>query len=486
MTTDGTITLRSAARSHTGLVRKNNQDSGYAGPNFLLIADGMGGHAGGDVASAITVSRLADLDREPSGEDALEILRTSILEANDRICRGVAEQPELAGMGTTVTALLRAPGNRFALAHIGDSRGYVLRDGELQTVTHDHTFVQMLVDEGRITPEEAETHPQRSVVMKVLGDVGASPDLDLTLREAHVGDRWMLCSDGLTGFADVDDIARILAEVSDPDECCRQLIDLALAGGGADNVTVVIGDVLEGTVDTVNGGSVGSVHLNPKYATIGTNTDTDADEATAETQPHYGNGDIPTDTVPLQAVSASEKQEPTAEVVPPSQRTDTESPDRDEATEEDDLDADDDEVEKRSYLGWIIAAIVIVAIAVGGFFAYNYMHNHYYLTNLDGKVTLYRGLDTTLGPIELSQLEDTTDIEVGTLNSFSQDRLRSSIQADSRDEANRIIENLRQEADKSGTVSGNVEDSTSPSDPAPSPPSSQSVAPSDAITEESQ
>ncbi|MDN6134042.1 MAG: protein phosphatase 2C domain-containing protein [Brevibacterium sp.] len=484
MTTDGTITLRSAARSHTGLVRKNNQDSGYAGPNFLLIADGMGGHAGGDVASAITVSRLADLDREPSGEDALEILRTSILEANDRICRGVAEQPELAGMGTTVTALLRAPGNRFALAHIGDSRGYVLRDGELQTVTHDHTFVQMLVDEGRITADEAETHPQRSVVMKVLGDVGASPDLDLTLREAHVGDRWMLCSDGLTGFADVDDIARILTEVSDPDECCRQLIDLALAGGGADNVTVVIGDVLEGTVDTVQGSSVGSVHVNPQYASIGTKPD--ADEAPTEAQPHYGNGDIATDTVPLQGVSDSDKQEPTAEVIPPSQRTDTETSDRDEPTEEDDLDADDDEVEKRSYLGWIIAAIVIVALIVGGLFAYNYMNNHYSLTTLDGKVTLYRGLDTTLGPIELSQLEDTTDIEVGALNSFSQDRLRSSIQADSRDEADRILKNLREEAGKSGSVSGNVEDSTKPSDPAPSPPSSQAVDPSDAITEESQ
>ncbi|MDN5634274.1 MAG: protein phosphatase 2C domain-containing protein [Brevibacterium sp.] len=484
MTTEGTITLRSAARSHTGLVRKNNQDSGYAGPNFLLIADGMGGHAGGDVASAITVSRLADLDREPNGEDALEILRTSILEANDRICRGVAEQPELAGMGTTVTALLRAPGNRFALAHIGDSRGYVLRDGELQTVTHDHTFVQMLVDEGRITPDEAETHPQRSVVMKVLGDVGASPDLDLTLREAHVGDRWMLCSDGLTGFADVDDIARLLTDVSDPDECCRQLIDLALAGGGADNVTVVIGDVLEGTVDTVQGSSVGSVHVNPQYAAIGANTD--AAEAPAEPQPHYGDGDLPTDTVPLQSVSDSDKLEPTAEVIPPSQRTATATSDRDEPTEEDDLDADDDEVEKRSYLGWIIAAIVIIAIAVGGFFAYNYMNNHYYLTNLDGKVTLYRGLDTTLGPIELSQLEDTTDIEVGTLNSFSQDRLRSSIQADSRDEADRIIENLRQEAERSGGVSGNVQDATNPSDPAPSPPSSRTVDPSDAITEESQ
>ena len=277
MTTGGTITLRSAARSHTGLVRKNNQDSGYAGPNFLLIADGMGAHAGGDVASAITVSRLAELDQAPGGEDALELLRTSILEANDRICRGVGEQPELAGMGTTVTAVLRAPGNRFALAHIGDSRGYVLRDDKLQPITHDHTFVQMLVDEGRITPEEAETHPQRSVVMKVLGDVGASPDLDLSLREAQVGDRWMLCSDGLTGFADLDDISRVLKEVSDPDEACRQLIDLALAGGGADNVTVVIGDVLEGEVETAEGISVGSVHLNPRYAAIGANPDAAVD-----------------------------------------------------------------------------------------------------------------------------------------------------------------------------------------------------------------
>lgn len=503
MTTDGTITLRSAARSHTGLVRKNNQDSGYAGPNFLLIADGMGGHAGGDVASAITVARLADLDREPSGDDALEILRTSILEANDRICRGVGEQPELAGMGTTVTALLRAPGNRFALAHIGDSRGYVLRDGALQMVTHDHTFVQMLVDEGRITPDEAETHPQRSVVMKVLGDVGASPDLDLSLREAHVGDRWMLCSDGLTGFADTADIAEVLVEIADPDECCRKLIDLALAGGGADNVTVVIGDVLEGTVETAQGSAVGSVHLNPQYATIGTSA---VGDAPTEAVPHYGdNDDVPTDTVPLQAVDNEDKQEPTAEVVPPSQRTD--SPDSEESeaprrgsrragsrkaktgaavsAEEDDLDADDDEVEKRSYLGWIIAGIVIIALAVGGFFAYNYMDNHYYLTNNDGKVTLYRGLDTTLGPIELSRLEDTTDIEVGTLNSFSQDRLRSSIQADSRDEANRIIDNLRKESEKSGNVSGNVEDGASPSDPAPSPPSSQAVNPSDAITKES-
>lgn len=474
MTTGGTITLRSAARSHTGLVRKNNQDSGYAGPNFLLIADGMGGHAGGDVASAITVSRLAELDHEPGGEDALEILRTSILEANDRICRGVGEQPELAGMGTTVTALLRAPGNRFALAHIGDSRGYVLRDDKLQPITHDHTFVQMLVDEGRITPEEAETHPQRSVVMKVLGDVGASPDLDLSLREAQVGDRWMLCSDGLTGFADIDDITRVLKEVADPDEACRQLIDLALAGGGADNVTVVVGDVLEGEVETTEGVSVGSVHLNPGYAAIGANPDA---EAAVDTEAHetFADNDASADTAPIQTVDGEdvEARDGTTQQL----RTNT------AADEEADL---DDEVEKRSYLGWIITAIVIVALAVGGFFAYNYVSHQYYVANDDGKVSLYRGLDTTLGPIELSRLVDTTDIEVGSLNSYSQDRLRGSIPAGSRDEADRIIDNLRKESDRSSGMSGDVQDSTSPSDPAPSPPDSKSADPSDAITRESQ
>ncbi|MFE1082922.1 protein phosphatase 2C domain-containing protein [Brevibacterium sediminis] len=474
MTTGGTITLRSAARSHTGLVRKNNQDSGYAGPNFLLIADGMGGHAGGDVASAITVSRLAELDHEPGGEDALEILRTSILEANDRICRGVGEQPELAGMGTTVTAVLRAPGNRFALAHIGDSRGYVLRDDRLQPITHDHTFVQMLVDEGRITAEEAETHPQRSVVMKVLGDVGASPDLDLSLREAQVGDRWMLCSDGLTGFADIDDITRVLKEVADPDEACRQLIDLALAGGGADNVTVVVGDVLEGEVETTEGVSVGSVHLNPRYAAIGANPDA---EAAVDTEAHatFAEDDVSADTAPIQTVDGEdvEARDGTTQQL----QTNT------AADEEADL---DDEVEKRSYLGWIITAIVIVALAVGGFFAYNYVSHQYYVADDDGKVSLYRGLDTTLGPIELSRLVDTTDIEVGSLNSYSQDRLRGSIPAGSRDEADRIIDNLRKESDRSSGMSGDVEDSTSPSDPAPSPPDSKSADPSDAITRESQ
>ena len=350
----------------------------------------------------------------------------------------------------------------------------MLRDDKLQPSTHDHTCVQMLVDEGRITPEEAETHPQRSVVMKVLGDVGASPDLDLSLREAQVGDRWMLCSDGLTGFADIDDITRVLKEVADPDEACRQLIDLALAGGGADNVTVVVGDVLEGEVETTEGVSVGSVQLNPHYAAIGANPDA---EAAVDTEAHetFADNDVSADTAPIQTVDGEDvdARDGTTQQL----RTNT------AADEEADL---DEEVEKRSYLGWIITAIVIVALAVGGFFAYNYVSHQYYVANDDGKVSLYRGLDTTLGPIELSRLVDTTDIEVGSLNSYSQDRLRGSIPAGSRDEADRIIDNLRKESDRSSGMSGDVQDSTSPSDPAPSPPDSKSADPSDAITRESQ
>ncbi|MCQ9389716.1 protein phosphatase 2C domain-containing protein [Brevibacterium sp. 50QC2O2] len=262
--------LRTAARSNTGLVRKNNQDSGYAGPNFLLIADGMGGHAGGDVASAITVSQLEPLDHPDQGSDAMENLRSAILTANERITNTVATQHELAGMGTTVTALLRS-GEQLALAHIGDSRAYLLRGGILTQITSDHTFVQMLVDEGRITPEEAETHPQRSVVMRVLGDVGQAPELDMSIREARPGDRWMLCSDGLTGFADIDEISTRMEQIDDPGACADALIDLALGGGGGDNVTVLIGDVVPADRAGLHtpGVAVGSVAINPQYARLG-------------------------------------------------------------------------------------------------------------------------------------------------------------------------------------------------------------------------
>jgi len=181
------IALRYAARSDVGLVRANNQDSGYAGPSLLVIADGMGGHAGGDVASSLAIGEMAPLDAESHGVDAvLHHLSDAVHAAHRELLERVAEEPALSGMGTTVTALLRT-GGRLALAHIGDSRAYVLRDRELVQITRDHTFVQRLVDDGRITLEEAEQHPQRSVLMRVLSDVIDDVEPDLSMPRPNSG-----------------------------------------------------------------------------------------------------------------------------------------------------------------------------------------------------------------------------------------------------------------------------------------------------------
>ncbi len=240
-----TIALRYAARSDVGLVRANNQDSGYAGPNLLVVADGMGGHAGGDVASAIAISALAHLDADTHTADgALAELEHSISDAHEDLVAHSTTHPELVGMGTTVTAILRN-GDRLAMAHLGDSRAYLLRDGEITQVTTDHTFVQHLIDTGRISPAEAETHPQRNVVMRVLGDFDIDLTPDLSIREMHVGDRWLLCSDGLSGFVDISDLQRILTQYEDLDECAEELIELALDAGSTDNVTVVIAEVVD-------------------------------------------------------------------------------------------------------------------------------------------------------------------------------------------------------------------------------------------------
>ena len=239
------VGLKYAVRSDVGLVRANNQDSAYVGPHLLMVADGMGGHAGGDVASSLAIAAFAPLDDEAHGpDDALAELERATESARDEIIRRTEAEPDLAGMGTTVTAILRA-GNKLAMAHLGDSRGYLLRDGELTQVTVDHTFVQHLVDTGRIKPEEAEHHPQRSVVMRVLGDFDVDVTPDLSVREARPGDRWLLCSDGLSGFVSHDTLADTLRDVTDIDACADRLVQLALRGGGGDNVTVIVADVVD-------------------------------------------------------------------------------------------------------------------------------------------------------------------------------------------------------------------------------------------------
>ncbi|MGA8545819.1 MAG: protein phosphatase 2C domain-containing protein [Mycobacterium sp.] len=236
-----TLVLRYAARSDVGLVRSNNEDSVYAGARLLALADGMGGHAAGEVASQLVIAALAHLDDDEPGGDLLAKLDSAVHAGNSAIAAQVEMEPDLEGMGTTLTAILFA-GNRLGLVHIGDSRGYMLRDGELTQITKDDTFVQTLVDEGRITREEAHSHPQRSLIMRAL--TGHEVEPTLTMREVRIGDRYLLCSDGLSDPVSDETILDAL-KIPDVTDSADRLIELALRGGGPDNVTVVVADVVD-------------------------------------------------------------------------------------------------------------------------------------------------------------------------------------------------------------------------------------------------
>ncbi|WP_293819131.1 protein phosphatase 2C domain-containing protein [uncultured Corynebacterium sp.] len=238
-------TLNFAACSDRGLVRGNNEDSAYAGPRLLALADGMGGHAAGEVASQFLINALSPLDSplidEPNNRDQLEnLLATATDEGNQDIAAHVDEHPNLDGMGCTLTSMLFRE-DEVAICHIGDSRGYVLRDGELRQVTKDDTFVQSLVDEGKLAPEDVSSHPQRSLILKAL--TGRPVEPTLWREKTQVGDRFMLCSDGLSDPVSIDTIREVLSRGT-PEKAARKLVEMALRGGGPDNVTVVVADVV--------------------------------------------------------------------------------------------------------------------------------------------------------------------------------------------------------------------------------------------------
>ncbi|MBW0105845.1 PP2C family serine/threonine-protein phosphatase [Pseudonocardia sp. KRD291] len=239
--------LRSAIGSDVGRRRTSNQDSGATTGRLLVVADGMGGHAHGEVASAVTVSALTELDaRLPpdlSDVDLAEELSNALVAATDNLEQQALADPDMRGMGTTVVSLLLT-GEHLALAHIGDSRIYRLRAGSLEQLTHDHTMVQQLVDEGQITPEEALVHPRRSVLMRALStDHEPEPDLDRVPIEA--GDRFLLCSDGVTAVLGDDALQETLGSEDDPGAAVARLIELANEGGGPDNITAIVADVVE-------------------------------------------------------------------------------------------------------------------------------------------------------------------------------------------------------------------------------------------------
>lgn len=404
---------RGAAVSNVGRVRSNNQDSGYAGHDLFLVADGMGGHAGGDVASAIATNHIKRIDREyDDPELARETLKGALLEANAALADTVFEHPELTGMGTTVSAIVRV-GDYVALAHIGDSRIYLWRDGELSQISTDHTFVQRLVDTGRITEEEAAVHPRRSVLMRVLGDVDAHPDIDSWILETRAGDRWLLCSDGLHGVVKPELMARLLASNASPKTVADRLLKASLDGGAPDNVTVIVVDIDRGD-QPHEPVTVGSAAAPLSYVT----------DATRPRPPR----------LPLPSLLLH----PTRPVQVP---THFEPQTEDYLGE---LIEEDERRHRRRRAFWIsfalIAAAVLAAIGVLG---YRWTQTHFYVGIApDGNVAIFQGVQQQVGPWHLSHVYRETQLRASDLTDFEQQQLRQTTTPSSLEEAKRIVEQL--------------------------------------------
>ncbi|MER7797153.1 PP2C family serine/threonine-protein phosphatase [Microbacterium sp. NPDC096154] len=402
----------SAAISHTGKVRSNNQDSGYAGSNLFVVADGMGGHAGGDVASSVAVNTLQELDHTyPSPEDAEATLRETIAATAGDLIHLVGRRPELAGLGTTVSAIAMVD-DYAVIAHIGDSRIYLWRDGALTQITTDHTFVQRLVDSGRITPEEARYHPRRSVLMRVLGDMDPDPEIDTFIMPTRPGDRWLLCSDGLSGVVDEAHIQKALKLGLPPGRTADILLKYALDGGAPDNVTIVMVDVggqhplVSGTATIVGSAS------NPQGIKVPAVTGR-ALLSTGWLHPNRHAANEPTHF------------EPEPEYL-------------EELIEEDRRRA------RRRRIG-VIAVLVLIAAAIAGGFAvfYNWTQTRYYVGADDDTVVIYQGIQQSIGPLQLSSVHDDTEIVLADLPAYQRARVEFTIPARSLSDAEAIVDRLR-------------------------------------------
>ncbi|WP_137122839.1 PP2C family protein-serine/threonine phosphatase [Segeticoccus rhizosphaerae] len=408
------IALRYAARSDLGLGSKSrNEDSGYAGPDLLILADGMGGHAAGDVASSLVVGELVHLDGENHGaDDVLEQLGKAVRRANRRLRDAMEDSPELDGMGTTLIAMLRS-GNKLALANIGDSRAYLLRDGVFTQITRDHSFVQSLLDEGRITPDEALHHPQRSLVTRVMTG-RADDDPDLSLREARPGDRYLLCSDGLSDFVSSEIIEEIFGGDGTPGEIADRLIQVALRASARDNVTCVVAEVVPSSQS-------------------GTPTTAEVVGAAAERRA--------TTVVPTKEPTPAEKA-----------RALSRQANAPDVEEEDDFPPTLAEEGPHSGLArWVrwIAALVLAVVVIGGgaFAAYGWSQQQYYVGEHDGRVTIYRGVSQDLGPVSLSSVDTETDVFVADLPDYYRDQVADTLSAASHDDAVKIVAQLRGESE---------------------------------------
>lgn len=394
------LRLQFAAVSHVGLIRPGNEDSAYAGPHLLVVADGMGGHAAGEIASAAVVRVLAEVEPPlPVGPDAdvAALLRGGIARAGAELRRIVTASPDVEGMGTTVTALLQV-GERVAVAQVGDSRGYLLRDGVLEQVTHDQTYVQTLVDEGRIRADEAGVHPQRNLLLQTLdGRPEVDPDVDV--RTPVLGDRYLLCSDGLSGVLSEATLRETLA-AGTPQEAADRLVDLALRAGAPDNVTAVVADLVD---DAGDGPApprpmlVGAVVPENRAGPAGEGAETDGGET------ERGDDDLSAES--------------------PAQRG------------------------RLRRIGLVLPVVLLVAlVGLGGWLGYRWTQQQYFVGEDQGQVVIYRGVSGSIAGRSLSQIVEPTDLDVAELPTYAQQQVTATIPADDLADARAIVTRLSVQA----------------------------------------
>ncbi|MFI5734470.1 PP2C family protein-serine/threonine phosphatase [Kribbella sp. NPDC051587] len=402
-----TLSLDYAALSDVGRVRRNNEDSAYAGPHLLLLADGMGGAAAGEVASAAAVQVIRRLDTATiGGEDMIEALAGAVHRANERLSELVEEDPEREGMGSTVTALM-FDGRQLGLAHLGDSRAYRMRDGLLYQLSHDHTFVQSLVDEGRISQEEAFTHPHRNLILRVL-DGRPDSDPDLQILDVQAGDRLMLCSDGLPDYVAAEVIAASMADGT-PDSVVVELITHALEAGSNDNITCVVADVVE--TAPASGTTPQLVGAAAELAQGGT-----------------GRGEATT-LVPGGSNSGGSG--------------------RGRALDPEELRYAPRPPKRFPWLRRIVAVVIILGLLGGaGWIGYRWTQDQYYVGADGGFVAIYQGVDAEIPGLNLTKVYEKQQLQVDKLPTYNRQQVESNIEADDLSGARAIVSELQRTAEE--------------------------------------
>jgi PPM family protein phosphatase len=398
--------MRVAAISDVGRVRKNNEDSGYAGEHLVVIADGVGGAAAGELASTVAVQTIRRVDTAPES-DLLEILAGAVHRANDRLGELIEDDPAVEGMGTTLTAAL-FDGEQIGLAHIGDSRCYLYRDGQLRQLTTDHTWVQSMVDEGEITAEEARTHAHRNVILKVLqGRTTDEPDL--SMHPVQEGDRLLLCSDGLSDYVEPERIERIMG-LTTVEQIAGELVQLALDAGAPDNVSVVVAEII---------------------------------------------ADKPASVVPVTIGVAADQKGPLSRL----RSRATRLKDTGEIPVVDAELAD----EARRYaprpprrfrwarrIAYVFAALIVLTAASG--VAYGWTQRQYFVASSHGNVAIYKGIQAHVPGLSLSHVYERRSLQLSQLSTYRRDQVHDGLPAESLGDARNIVDNLQSFADKCAEI----------------------------------